>query len=74
MGHRPPPDKPWPRLLSAADVCAYLGHAFSSDRLKELKAAGIVPEKVFRMKYDRAVIDRNLDRLSGLSPTPPEQP
>lgn len=53
------------RLLSASDAAAYLG--LSAAGLREWVEAGRVPGPIpGTRRYDRAALDRALDRLSGL--------
>ena len=62
---------PNPRLLSGREVAHYLGYSsHSHSTLEKLRSIGLLPTKIpGTQRYDRVVIDRNLDRISGLIPT-----
>lgn len=57
----------WPRLLSESDAASYVGVSLNTFRAE--RVAGIWPSPVDRnsrrVTYDRAALDRAVDRLSG---------
>lgn len=65
-----------PRGLSREDAARYVG--ISTDKLDQLGRAGVIPRVCIgrRVVYDRAALDRWLDRQSGLAtaPAPLEAP
>jgi hypothetical protein len=62
-----------PRGLSLEEAAAYAGCRTTS-AFKDWVRKGIMPKPIpGTHRYDRKAIDSALDRMSGLSPTVPEQ-
>ncbi|TSD87034.1 hypothetical protein FFK22_019275 [Mycobacterium sp. KBS0706] len=62
-----------PRVLSAAQVAAYLGRSLTwfSEHRAELEAAGFPPPLPLIGGFDKRAIDQWLDRNSGMIPDNP---